>query len=214
MSPLIITGTDTDVGKTVFSAALMLAFADVGYAPTYWKPVQSGIERNTVDTFRIQKMTALADEHFLRETYIFTNPLSPHRAAELDGATIDLDTLEIPKVDGPLVIEGAGGLHVPLTRTTLYSDIFALWKTPVILCARTGLGTLNHTLLSLEALQHRGIPVLGVAFIGDENQDNINTIADFSNVRILGRMPVLKTLNAQYLLRAFTANFDIDSFIL
>lgn len=214
MTPLVITGTDTDVGKTIFSAALMLAFEAAGYRPTYWKPVQSGIDKNTVDTLRIQKLTQLPDDCFLRERYIFTNPLSPHRAAELDDAQIDIDTLDIPDVEGPLVMEGAGGLHVPLTRTTLYSDVFAMWKLPLILCARTSLGTINHTLLSIEALHHRDIPLLGIAFIGEDNPDNINTIADFTNVRILGRLPYLKTLDKQNLLDAFVSNFDLDHFIL
>jgi dethiobiotin synthetase len=214
MSPFVITATDTDVGKTVFAAALMLAFEEAGYTPTYWKPVQSGIGKDAVDTRTIQNLTTLSDDHFLRETYIFTNPLSPHRAAELDNTAIDIDRLEIPRIDGPLMIEGAGGLHVPLTRSVLYSDVFAIWKLPVVLCARTALGTLNHTLLSLEALHHRNIPVLGVAFIGEENDDNIQTIADFSNVRILGRLPIIHDLNRQNLLRAFHAHFDLDRFIL
>ena len=97
----------------------------------------------------------------------------PHRAAEIDGVEIDPDSLEIPDFDGPLLIEGAGGLNVPLTRTTLLIDVFAIWKLPVILCARTGLGTINHTLLSIEALKSRGISIYGITFIGDENDDNM-----------------------------------------
>lgn len=206
----IITGTDTDVGKTVFSAALMLGL-NRQTTPYYWKPVQSGIE--DIDTRAVQNLTGLPDEQFLPENYIFTEPLSPHRAAELDDISIDLDNLDIPVVDGPLIIEGAGGLHVPLTRTTLYSDIFSIWQKPVILCARTALGTLNHTLLSVEALKARNIPIHGIAFIGEANPDNMLTIEQFADVRILGRLPRLDSLTPKILLKAFNDNFDVDDFL-
>jgi dethiobiotin synthetase len=207
MNPrFIITGTDTGIGKTVFSAALTLALD--GY---YWKPVQSGIAGG-VDTRAVQKYTELPDERFLPEGYILSEALSPHRSAEIDNTHIDIDALEIPAVDGPLVVEGAGGLHVPLTRTTLYIDLFALWNLPVILCARTGLGTINHTLLSVESLKARKIPIHGIAFIGEDVPDNIRTIEQFTGVRVLGRLPWLDSLNADTLLKAFGENFERDDF--
>ena len=132
----IITGTDTGIGKTVVSAMLTLALG-----ATYWKPIQSGVEGG-VDTRHVQKMTGLSSDRFLEETYVFSEPLSPHRAAELDETAIDLDALKIPDVAGPLIIEGAGGLMVPLTRENLLINIFKSWNTearvPVILVARTG----------------------------------------------------------------------------
>ncbi len=210
MHKFIITGTDTGIGKTVFAATLMAAFHDNKHTAQYWKPVQSGIE--DIDTKRVQHLTDLPDTYFLPEKYILSEPLSPHRAAELDNTYIDIDTLDIPKTDTPLIIEGAGGLMVPLTRHTLYIDMFELWDIPTILCTRTGLGTLNHTLLSIEALQKRGIPIHGIVFIGDENTDNKRTVEDFTNIKILGRLPYINTLNSNTLLDSFKSNFDFGDF--
>jgi dethiobiotin synthetase len=208
----IITGTDTDVGKTVFSAALMLGLnrrkSGSGF---YWKPVQSGIEGG-VDTRTVQKLTQLPAEQFFSERYVLSEHLSPHRAAELDGVEIDIDALDVPECAGTLLIEGAGGLMVPITRTTLGIDIFSIWDLPVILCARTGLGTINHTLLSISALRERDIKLHGIVFIGDDNPDNMRTIAEFSNARVLGRLPWLKSLNADSLSGAFDENFRAEDF--
>jgi dethiobiotin synthetase len=207
----VITGTDTGLGKTTFAAMLMLGLARAGAAPAYWKPVQCGLQGG-VDTKTVQKLTSLPEAQFLPERYVFAEPLSPHRAAEIDGTEIDIDTLEIPECAGPLLIEGAGGLMVPLTRTTLLIDIFAIWGLPVILCARTALGTINHTLLSLEALRVRKIPVYGLAFIGEDNPDTMRTIADFSGAPILGRLPRLETLDFNSLGKAFDDNFNVQDF--
>ncbi|MCK5284061.1 MAG: ATP-dependent dethiobiotin synthetase BioD [Alphaproteobacteria bacterium] len=207
----IITGTDTSVGKTVFSASLILALNEFDKKVSYWKPVQAGLQGG-VDTKEVQRLTMLPTDRFFPESYVLREPLSPHRAAEIDGVEIDTDMLEIPDHDGTLIIEGAGGINVPLTRTTLFSDIFAIWKLPVILCARTGLGTINHTLLSIEALKARDIPIYGIAFIGDDNMDNMRTIEHFSDVKVLGRLPWLDTLNAATLLKAFNENFNIEDF--
>lgn len=212
----IITGTDTDIGKTVFSAALMLGLEAAGHTPHYWKPVQSGITDN-VDTRRVQKLTNLPDERFLSERYIFSEPLSPHLAAEKDGAEIDVDALQdpaqIPDCAGALVIEGAGGLMVPLTRNNLQINVFQKWNIPLILCARTGLGTINHTLLSLEAIWARDIPLKGVVFIGDDNADNIRTIAEMSKVKVLGRLPLADDLDDTMLRLLFANNFKIGDFV-
>ncbi len=212
----IITGTDTDIGKTVFSAALMLGLEKAGYNPHYWKPVQSGIE-DIVDTRRVQQLTNLPQERFLPERYIFSEPLSPHRAAELDNAKINIKELQnidnIPKCDGAMIIEGAGGLMVPLTRENLQINLYKKWKIPLVLCARTGLGTINHTLLSLEAIWSRNIPLKGLVFIGDENIDNIRTIAEFSKIKILGHLPMLDPLDDTMLRLIFANNFNIKDFI-
>lgn len=212
----IITGTDTDIGKTVFSAALMLGLESAGHTPHYWKPVQSGITDN-VDTRRVQKLTNLPDERFLSERYIFSEPLSPHLAAEKDGAEIDVDALQdpaqIPACAGALVIEGAGGLMVPLTRNNLQINVFQKWNAPLILCARTGLGTINHTLLSLEAIWARDIPLKGIVFIGDDNADNIRTISEMSKVKVLGRLPLVDELDDTMLRLVFANNFKIGDFV-
>ncbi|HQS10653.1 MAG TPA: dethiobiotin synthase [Xanthobacteraceae bacterium] len=204
--PLVVTGTDTGIGKTVFSAALAGALG-----AHYWKPVQSGLEEET-DSALVRRLARLPAHRIPPEAYRLNTPASPHLAAELDGVTIDPEALEPPKVEGPLVIEGAGGLMVPLTRTLLTIDQFAHWGFPVVLCARTQLGTINHTLLSVEALKKRGIPLLGIAFVGDEMADSQETIAAFSGAKILGRLPRLVPLTPDALAAAFSAAFDLADF--
>ncbi len=206
----VITGTDTDAGKTVFSAALMMGLENA----YYWKPLQSGVA-DGVDTKTVQDLTGLPDERFFPEAYIFSEPLSPHRAAEIDGVEIDSAKLSleaIPEPDGPLIIEAAGGLMVPVTRKKLQVNMYKKWQIPVVLVARTGLGTINHTLLSLEALWAREIPVLGIAFVGDENEDNIKTIAEISKVKVLGRLPILEELTTENLKYAFKDHFNAEDF--
>ena len=209
MSSFLLTGTDTNIGKTVAAAMLVQALEY-----NYWKPFQSGIEDGGVDTRRVQKMTDLPDERFLPEKYVLSEPLSPHRAAEIDGVEIDMDDLEIPVSENPLIIEGAGGLMVPLTRKNLLINQFKKWDLPVILCARTGLGTINHTLLSLEALWARDINVHGLIFIGEQNDDNMLTILEFSKAKVLGHIPMIDELNAQNLQICFDRNFRKEDFAL
>lgn len=203
MTPVIITGTDTGIGKTVFSAGLVAALH-----ATYWKPVQSGLDEET-DSETVARLAALPPHRRLPEAHRLVTPASPHLSAEIDGVAIDPDALVLPEIAGPLVVEGAGGLLVPLTRTVLYADVFARWGAPLILCARTGLGTINHTLLSVAAIRARGIPLLGIAFIGDAHADNPRTIAEFSGVPILGRLPRLDPLDPETLAAAFAAGFDV-----
>jgi dethiobiotin synthetase len=209
MKPLIVTGTDTDVGKTVVAAMLTLALDGL-----YWKPLQSGTEDGT-DTMRVAAATALAPDRFLPEAYAFREPLSPHRAAEIDGVAIDAEVLHLPSGIAPgrtLIIEGAGGVLVPVTRELLQADMFARWKAPAILVARTALGTINHTLMSLEALRARNVPVLGIIFVGDAMADTEATIAAFGKTRRLGRLPWLSELSPGSLRRAFAAHFDARDF--
>jgi len=200
---IIVTGTDTGIGKTVFAAGLARLLN--GY---YWKPVQAGLEGES-DSDVVRRLSDLPPTRILPEAWALTTPASPHLAAERDGVRIDPRALSLPVVDGPLVIEGAGGLMVPLTREVLLIDVFARWGVPVVLCARTGLGTLNHTLLSLEALHRRHVPVVGVAFIGDEHPDNERTLAQFGGVAVLGRLPRLTPLTAGSLAAAFGAAFGV-----
>jgi dethiobiotin synthetase len=203
----IVTGTDTGMGKTVFASMLTLALKG-----TYWKPLQSGTKDGT-DSQTARKLTGLSDEHFAAEAYVLSQPLSPHRAAELDNISIAIQKLKPPVSGSPLIIEGAGGLMVPITRDVLFIDLFKQWAMPVILCARTALGTINHTLLSVEALKKRSIPIHGVAFIGDDNPDNISTIAAFSGAKILGRLPSLERVEKSMLEKAFAENFERTDFI-
>ena len=204
--PLIVSGTDTGIGKTAASALLTL-----GLGAHYWKPIQSGTDEGT-DTATVKALTGLPDDRFLPEAYVLKEPLSPHRSAELDGVMIELDRLTLPRVDGPLIVEGAGGLMVPVTRNLLQIDLFKHWGAPVILCARTGLGTINHTLLSVEVLRARDIALHGLLFIGDDNPDNIRTIAEVSGARILGRLPWLDQVHADSLKAIFAETFRIGDF--
>ena len=203
---IVVTGTDTDVGKTVFSAALADALG-----AQYWKPVQAGLDPSS-DAASVTVLSDLPPERILPEAYRLNTPCSPHRAAEIDGVTIESDRLAIPQIAGPLVVEGAGGVLVPVTRDLLFADLFARWACPVVLVARTALGTINHSLLSIEALRGRGVPILGIAFVGDAQDDSEATIAQIGGVKRLGRLPLLDPLNAATLAAAFAAAFDLDDF--
>jgi len=205
MHPIVITGTDTGIGKTIFAAGLAAAIG-----ATYWKPIQSGLDGEASDS---ETAIRLGVRHVLPEAYRLTEPLSPHRAAELDGISIDPARLTLREVSDRLVIEGAGGLLVPVTRNLLYADLFARWGAPVVLVARTALGTINHSLLSIEAMRRRGLAILGIAFVGDANEDNEATIAALGGVKRLGRLPRLDPLDADSLAAAFAANFRREDFL-
>jgi dethiobiotin synthetase len=204
---VVVTGTDTGIGKTVFSAGLARLLD--GY---YWKPVQAGLEGET-DSSVVRRLADLPAGRILPERWRLETPASPHLAAERDGVEIDPAALSPPSVSGPLVIEGAGGLMVPLTRHELFVDVFSRWRIPLVLCARTALGTLNHTLLSLEALRRRAVPLLGVALIGDAHPDNERTLEEMGGAPILGRLPRLDPLTPSTLAAAFAAAFRRESFL-
>jgi dethiobiotin synthetase len=204
---IVVTGTDTGIGKTVFAAGL------AGFlGAKYWKPVQAGFDGET-DSEHVARLGGLSYDRIVPERYRLKTPVSPHRAAEIDGIGIDTESLDVPDTGKcPLVIEGAGGLMVPLSRSKLYIDIFAHWQLPVVLCARTALGTINHSLLSIEALRSRRIDIVGIAFIGDENIDTETTICRIGRIRKLGRLAWLSPLSADALWAAFEGSFNRDDF--
>lgn len=201
MSAVIITGTDTGVGKTIFSAGLTDALG-----ATYWKPVQAGLEEET-DTEAVVRLTGCRT---LPEAYRLQLPASPHLSAQSEVLEIDSACLVLPQLEGPLVVEGAGGLMVPLTGRLLLIDQIKTWNLPVILVCRTRLGTINHTLLSLEALRSRGCTILGVVFIGDAMPDTQQIINRLGQVRSLGRLPIMATINRTTLAQAFR-NIDVHT---
>ncbi|RJF92867.1 dethiobiotin synthase [Sphingomonas cavernae] len=199
----VITATDTDVGKTIFSAALVQALG-----ASYWKPIQAGLEGGT-DSETVARLTGVTP---IPEAWRLATPASPHLAAEIDGVTIDPVALAPPDCDGPLIIEAAGGALVPVTRTTLFADIFARWQLPVIVCARTALGTINHSLMTIEALRNRNVPIHGLAFIGDAMPDSEAIIPEITGIRRLGRLPHLDPLTPKTLAAAFAAHFKTGDF--
>jgi len=197
----VVTGTDTNIGKTVFCAGLCGLLG-----ARYWKPVQAGLDGAT-DSDVVAEFSGV---EIVPEAYRLKLAASPHQAAAAEGVTIDPDALTPPQ--GPLVIEGAGGLMVPLTRKALFIDVFARWHIPLILCARTRLGTINHTLLSIEAIRARDIPLLGVAFIGEANEESERIITEIGKVKRLGRLPVIEPLTPGRLAGVFAKTFERQDF--
>mgnify|MGYP001392536611 FL=1 len=191
MKGLIVCGTDTDIGKTAISALLVQ-----GLNATYWKPIQSGIIDGG-DSSQVKKILNLSEKRLVPEAYIFKAAVSPHWAAELEGISIDLDNLNIPNIEEFLIVETAGGLLVPLTRKILQIDLIKKWQLPVILVAKTGLGTLNHTLLSVEALRNRNIPILGLILNGPNHKDNPKTLEDLTKLPLIANIPKFPKLNRE-----------------
>ncbi|MFZ2995694.1 dethiobiotin synthase [Sphingobium sp.] len=204
MSVFVVTGTDTGIGKTVFAAGLAGALG-----AHYWKPIQAGVDPDG-DKEVVARLSGLPADHILPEAYRLTTPASPHLAARIDGVKIELDRLALPQVDGPLVVEGAGGVLVPISETVLMADLFAHWGQPVILCARTALGTINHSLLSIEALRARGVAIAGIAFIGEAHDENERIIPQIANIPCLGRLPMLDPIDPASLREAFAAHIGLS----
>ena len=180
---VFITGTDTDVGKTVVSAwAVQHLKAD------YWKPVQSGLSDGT-DSDTIRSLLNIPAARIHPSIYELTAPLSPHAAAGIDGVEIDLSRFSIPRTRAPLVVEGAGGVLVPLNKEALIIDLMAQLDLPVLVAARAGLGTINHTLLTLNALRARKLDILGVVMSGPLNPGNRQAIETYGKVTVLAEIP-------------------------
>jgi dethiobiotin synthetase len=194
---LFVTGTDTGVGKTIVSAALLQRYRDA--APLrYWKPVQTGIEQDD-DTREVQRLGAGEGELYELGLRL-ANPVSPHLAAERAGISITIDGLlaMLPHDAEKCrwIMEGAGGALVPLNTRDLMIDLMEALGAPVVVAARSGLGTINHTLLTLEALRRRSLRIAGVVLVGEKNRDNCAAVEKYGQVPVLGEMPVLQPLDA------------------
>lgn len=191
MKKYFITGIDTNVGKTIISAILTEKLqAD------YWKPIQSGDLENT-DSNKIKNLISNTKSLIFPESYRLKTPASPHYAAKLDNTTIDLNKIELPKTNNHLIIEGAGGIMVPLNQTTLIIDLIKKLNTEVILVSKNYLGSINHTLLSIEILKYHKIPIKGLVFSGEGNPSTENFILQYTDIACLGKVPFIKPLNKQ-----------------
>ena len=198
-----VTGTDTGVGKTVVCAILT-----AGLSAAYWKPIQSGTEELT-DTNWIQRATGLPDFHFIPETYRLSKPLSPHAAALSDGIRIKLDEIRLPQTDflPHLIVEGAGGVMVPINDRQYMVDLMKYLNLPVLLVARSTLGTINHTLLSLQSLRHNGLNVIGVVMNGPKNQINRMAIELYGNVKVCAEVDILPEITPQSIFESYSKYF-------
>lgn len=194
---LFVTGTGTGVGKTVVSAALMARLSD-GRALRYWKPVQTGIEVDD-DTSTVMALSGCGASGVLDDGIRLPNPVSPHLAARLAGIRIqvpDLVTRFEREAPASWIVEGAGGVLVPLDDITMMTTLMQALAMPVVVAARSELGTINHTLLTLEALRMRRLSVAGVVMVGPPNAENRAAIEDYGGVSVLGELPVMDPLIA------------------
>jgi dethiobiotin synthetase len=176
---LIVAGTDTNVGKTIVSSLLVAKLN-----AHYWKPIQCGELDTGGDSATIKKLTGIEENRIIPEAYRLKMAASPNQAAEAEGITIEDKNLILPSHDGPLVVELAGGLMVPLRDNWLQIDQIKIWNLPVVLVARSGLGTLNHTLLSLEAMEKRNIQVRTITLNGERHEKNYGTLRELVNKKI------------------------------
>ena len=200
---LFVAGTDTGVGKTLVSAILV-----AGLKGVYWKPVQSGVDHGS-DSDWIREKTTLPGHHFLPEIYRLKEYLSPHAAAARENVHIELEAFHPPAIDPihHLVIEGAGGLMVPLSDKWLMLDLIKKLDAPVLLVARSGLGTINHTLLSLDKLRAFGIDVFAVVMNGPKDEENRKAIEHFGKADVLAQIEQMDEINAETLAAAFQKYF-------
>ena len=203
-----VTGTDTGVGKTAISALLCAALRAI-----YWKPIQTGSREGT-DRNTVMRLAELPRSRTRPESYIFGAPVSPHLAARMAGARIELRKIKQPEIarTEALIAEGAGGALVPINRTQLMTNLMQHLGFPVLLVSRTALGTINHTLLSLAALRAARLDIRGVILVGKANIENRRAIEHYGEISVIGWLPFLKRLDRRALLAAYKRNFDRKAF--
>ena len=203
---LFVTGTDTNVGKTLLSALLVAALGR-----NYWKPIQTGACEGT-DRQAVMKWAQVGTDRVCAESYIFEPPVSPHLAASQEGITIDIQRVRRPVSSVPLIIEGAGGVLVPINDKAFMLDLMRHVGAPVIVAARTALGTINHTLLTVSVLRDAGLFVHGVVMIGKEDTENRRAVEHYGNVQVIGHIPWLERINHAALCAVFNRSFDARAF--
>ena len=202
MSGFFVTGTDTEVGKTLVSAWLLTQLDG-----SYWKPIQAGTVPTT-DSATVQSLAELPVSRVLPEAYLLPEPMAPHESARRANIAMDMEKLKLPPHDGLVVVEGAGGLMVPIVDGAYMIDLADALDLPIILVARSTLGTINHTLLSVEAIRRRGLPLAGVVISGPETPHNRAAIERFGKVEVLAEIPQLETINRDTL-KAITPELDL-----
>jgi dethiobiotin synthase len=204
MKGFFVTGTDTGVGKTVLSSLLVAALDGV-----YWKPVQTGAIEGT-DRESVRLWAGCPEERLLTERYCFDPPVSPHLAGREAGIRIDPDAFELPEpmADRPYIVEGAGGAMAPLNEQDVMLDLMRRLGLPLVIAARTSLGTINHTLLTLAVVRGAHLNVRGVVLIGKQDIENRRAIEHFGKVCVIGYIPLLEKIHRTALLEVFEKHFD------
>jgi malonyl-CoA O-methyltransferase len=197
MKGFFVTGTDTGVGKTIASAILVRK-----YDAVYWKPVQTGAKYGDDDTDIVRKLALRDATQIVPPRHVFQAPLSPQAAAELENVNISIDDFMYPDTAGrTLIVEGAGGVLVPIGKDATMADLIIKFALPVILVARTTLGTINHSLLSIASLRARGITIAGILFNGEDAPQTMRLIKNHGNAPILGRIPPITPVTAEQIAR-------------
>jgi dethiobiotin synthetase len=195
MKPLFIAGIDTGVGKTIISAILTEKLG-----ADYWKPVQSG-DLDSSDTQKVKSLVSNPKTKFHQEAYRLSQPFSPHKSASLDGIRIDLEKIELPRTDNQLIIEGAGGLMVPLNEQDLLIDVIKKFEAEVILVSKNYLGSINHTLLSIEILKMKNIPLKAIVFNGEPDSYSEQLILNRSGITSYAKVLLIKDLNKESIIK-------------
>jgi dethiobiotin synthetase len=194
--PLFVTGIGTGIGKTLVSAVLVEKLkAD------YWKPVQSG-DLDKSDSLSVQSLISNTVTKIHPESYKLTQPFSPHKSAAIDGITIDPDTINLPKTNNSLIVEGAGGLMVPLNNEFLIIDLIKKLNIEVVLVSQNYLGSINHTLLSIHALKNYGIPIRGIIFNGIKDIYSKDFILESTGAELLGHIPQYNMIDKKAIIDA------------
>jgi dethiobiotin synthase len=207
---LFITGTDTDVGKTTVAAALMHRYRALQMLK-YWKPVQTGIESGD-DTKTVETLGTCVESELHLDGIRLPRPVAPYLASQWSGTRISVSDLIVRGIDAPdsvrWIAEGAGGVHVPLNESESMIDLMVEMGMPVLIVARSSLGTINHTLLTIEALRGRRLGLAGVVMVGPPNADNRQAIERFGNIGVIDEMPRFAPLTPETLGRWATREFD------
>ena len=209
---LFVTGTDTGVGKTILAAGILARYRSE-FLLRYWKPIQTGIEEDD-DTATVRQLVRCSEEEIFDQGIRLRRPVSPHLAAEFSGMTINLDALTalpgIKSNERCLIVEGAGGVLVPVTKSSTMVDLMVRLGFPVLIASRTSLGTINHTLLTIEALRARDLQIAGVALIGNPEPGARRSIEQYGQVSVIIDMPVLDPLTPKVLESWVSSAFDPD----